>query len=160
MSEPRLQQFLHDHAIGFETIHHARADTAQDTAHSACITERELAKTVLIKLDGRMAMAVLSAEHRLDLAALKQATGAHAVALAHEDEFAPLFPDCEAGAMPPFGNLYGLDVFVDESLSDDGEITFNAGSHTELIRIPFALFEQLVHPRHLRRIHKLSAPMR
>ena len=67
-----------------------------------------------------------------------------------------VFPDCEAGAMPPFGNLYGLDVFVEESLSEDEEIAFNAGSHTELIRIPFALFEQLVHPRHLRRIGRIT----
>lgn len=159
MSEPRLQQFLHEHAIGFETIHHARADGAQETAHRAHVPEREMAKTVLVKLDGRMAMTVLSADHRLDLAALRRATGAQRAELAHEDEFTPLFPDCEAGAMPPFGNLYGMDVFVDSDLRDDGDIVFNAGSHTELIRIPFALFEQLVHPRRLRRIHQFSAPM-
>lgn len=156
MSEPRLQQFLHDQCIGFETIHHARTATAHDTARSAQIPEQAMAKTVMVKIDGRMAMAVLSAAQRLDLAALRQATGAAAVELAPEDEFSPLFPDCEAGAMPPFGNLYGLDVYVDDSLSDDDEIVFNAGSHTELIRIPFALFEQLVHPRHLRRIHRLT----
>lgn len=156
MSEPRLQQLLHEQCIGFETIHHARTATAHDTAHSAQIPEHELAKTVMVKLDGRMAMAVLSAAQRLDLGALRQATGASLVELALESEFAPLFPDCEAGAMPPFGNLYGLDVYVDDSLSEDEEIVFNAGSHTELIRIPFALFEQLVHPRHLRRIHRLT----
>lgn len=159
MSEPRLQQFLHEHAIGFETIHHARSDGAQETAHHAHVPQREMAKTVLVKIDGRMAMTVLSADHRLDLAALRQATGAHRAELAHEDEFTPLFPDCETGAMPPFGNLYGMDVFVDGDLPDDGDIVFNAGSHTELIRIPFALFEQLVHPRRLRRIHQLSSPM-
>lgn len=152
MSEPRLQRFLHEQGIGFETIHHARSQTAHDTARSARLEDRDFAKSVVVKLDGRMAMAVLGADRRLDLAALALATGAKTVELAHESEFAALFPDCEAGAMPPFGNLYGLDVFVDDALSDDEEIVFNAGTHTELMRIPFALFEQLVHPKRLRRI--------
>ncbi len=156
LSEPRLQRFLHEQGIGFETIHHARASTAHATAHSAQLNDSDLAKTVMVKLDGRMAMVVLGADRRLDLTALGLATGCETVELAPESEFAPLFPDCEAGAMPPFGNLYGLDVFVEESLSEDEEIAFNAGSHTELIRIPFALFEQLVHPRHLRRIGRIT----
>jgi Ala-tRNA(Pro) deacylase len=152
MSEPRLQRYLHEQGIGFETIHHARAQTAHDTAQSARLDDREFAKTVIVKLDGRVAMIVLGADRRLDLAALALATGSETVELAHESEFAALFPDCEAGAMPPFGNLYGLDVYVDDTLSDDEEIVFNAGTHTELICIPFALFEQLVHPKRLRRI--------
>jgi Ala-tRNA(Pro) deacylase len=156
MSEPRLQRLLHAQGIAFETIHHARANTAHETAHSARLDDRDLAKTVMVKLDGRMAMVVLGADRRLDLAALGLATGCEAVELAAESEFAPLFPDCEAGAMPPFGNLYGLPVYVDENLSEDEEIAFNAGSHTELIRIPFALFEQLVHPKQLRRIGRIT----
>ncbi|HSX62516.1 MAG TPA: YbaK/EbsC family protein [Tahibacter sp.] len=156
MSEPRLQRYLHEQGIGFETIHHARAQTAHDTAMSAQLDEHDFAKTVMVKLDGRMAMAVLGADRRLDLAALGLATGCEAVELANESEFAALFPDCEAGAMPPFGNLYGLDVYVDDALSEDEEIAFNAGTHTELIRIPFALFEQLVHPRRLRRIARIT----
>lgn len=152
MSEPRLQRYLREQGIGFETIHHARAKTAHDTAQSARLDDRDFAKTVVVKLDGRMAMVVLGADRRLDLAALGLATGSDVVELAQESEFATLFPDCEAGAMPPFGNLYGLDVYVDDALSDDEEIAFNAGSHTELIRIPFAVFEQLVHPKRLRRI--------
>lgn len=156
MSEPRLQRFLHEQGIGFETIHHARTHTAHDTARSAQLAEHDFAKTVMVKLDGRIAMAVLAADCRLDLAALALATGSALAELAHESEFAPLFPDCEAGAMPPFGNLYGLDVYIDENLSEDDEIAFNAGSHTELIRIPFALFEQLVHPRRLRRIGRIT----
>ncbi|MBL8297549.1 MAG: YbaK/EbsC family protein [Rhodanobacteraceae bacterium] len=156
MSEPRLQRYLHEQGIGFETIHHARAQTAHDTARSARVDEREFAKTVVVKLDGRMAMVVLGADRRLDLSALGFATRSKAVELAQESEFATLFPDCEAGAMPPFGNLYGLDVYVDDALSDDDEINFNAGTHTELIRIPFALFEQLVHPKRLRRIAQIT----
>ena len=156
MSEPRLLKFLHDRKLPFETIHHARTVTAQETAASAHIAGRELAKTVMVKLDGRLAMVVLSASQRLDLDRLREATGARRAELAQESEFAPLFPDCEAGAMPPFGNLYGMDVYVEHSLSDDDEIAFNAGTHTELIRIPFALFEQLVQPRHLRRVHRMT----
>ncbi|HVJ62175.1 MAG TPA: YbaK/EbsC family protein [Tahibacter sp.] len=156
MSEPRLQQLLHAQKIPFETIHHARTVTAQETAASAHVAGRDLAKTVMVKLDGRLAMVVLSASQRLDLERLREATGSHHVVLAHETEFAPLFPDCETGAMPPFGNLYGMDVFIEHSLSDDDEIAFNAGTHTELIRIPFALFEQLVRPKHLRRVHRIS----
>jgi len=156
MSEPRLQQYLHAHGIGFETIHHARTITAQDTAHSVHVDDAELAKSVMVKLGGRMAMVVLGADKRLDLTALSRATGQAPALLAEEREFAVLFPDCELGAMPPFGNLYGIDVYVDDALSQDHEIAFNAGSHTEVMRIPFALFEQLVHPRRLRRIAKIT----
>ncbi|UXI69778.1 aminoacyl-tRNA deacylase [Tahibacter amnicola] len=156
MSEPRLQQFLHENHIQFQTIHHSRAVTARETAQRAHVPDSALAKTVVVKLDGRLAMVVLAANQRLDLSALKEATGAGSAELAPESEFAPLFPDCETGAMPPFGNLYGMDVYVDESLTDDDEIAFNAGTHTELIRIPYALFEQLVHPRHLRRVHRIT----
>jgi Ala-tRNA(Pro) deacylase len=156
MSEPRLQRLLHAQRIGFETIHHVRTATAEETVRRVPDAEADLAKTVMVKLDGRMAMVVLGARQHLDLAALAQAVGARQAELASEAEFAPLFPDCETGAMPPFGNLYGLDVYVDEGLSDDAEIAFNAGSHTELIRLPFALFEQLVHPRRLRRIRRAA----
>lgn len=156
MSEPRLQQYLHERKIPFETIHHARTVTAQETAASAHIAGRELAKTVMVKLDGRLAMVVLSASQRLELELLREATGSRRAELAQESEFAPMFPDCEPGAMPPFGNLYGMDVYIEHSLSEDDEIAFNAGTHTELIRIPFALFEHLVQPRHLRRVHRLG----
>jgi Ala-tRNA(Pro) deacylase len=152
MSEPRLQRYLHEQGIGFETIHHARTQTAHDTALSARVDDRDFAKTVIVRLDSSIAMVVLAADRRLDLAALGLATGSETAELVQESEFAALFPDCEAGAMPPFGNLYGLDVYVDDVLSDDEEIAFNAGTHTELMRIPFALFEQLVHPKRLRRI--------
>ena len=136
MSEPHLQRLLHEQGIGFETIHRACADTAQATTHPAQFNDSDLAKTVLVKLDGRMALVVLGAERRLDLAALGLATGCEVVELAPESDFAPLFPDSEASAMPPSGNLYSLDVFVEEGLSEDGEIAFDAGSQTEPIRIP------------------------
>jgi len=95
---------------------------------------------VIVKLDDVMAMAVLPASLHIDLAQLRAATGAKAIALASEPEFKSKFPDCETGAMPPFGNLYGLAVYADQSLAADKEIAFNAGSHNELIRLPFADF--------------------
>jgi Ala-tRNA(Pro) deacylase len=106
-----------------------------------------MAKTVIVDLDGKMAMAVLPASSRLDLNHLKEAASAKRVALADERKFEGLFPDCEVGAMPPFGNLYGLDVFVADSLAEDEEIAFNAGSHTEVVRLAYQDFERLVQPK-------------
>lgn len=106
-----------------------------------------MAKTVIIKIDGKMAMAVLPASHSVDFDRLKEGTGASKVELAGEQEFKDLFPDCEIGAMPPFGNLYGMDVFVAESLSQEVEIASCAGSHSELIRFSYKDFERLVKPK-------------
>ena len=100
----------------------------------------------MVKIDGTLTMAVVSASQHVHLASLKAATFAKSVELATENEFQERFPDCEVGAMPPFGNLYGMPVYADESLSRDREIAFNAGSHRELVRIPWADFEELVQP--------------
>jgi len=100
----------------------------------------------LVKMDDALAMAVLPASYHVDLTRLKAAAGANTIAVATEREFRSQFPDCETGAMPPFGNLYGIPVYVDETLTDDEEIAFNAGSHHELIRLPYADFERLVGP--------------
>ena len=105
-----------------------------------------MAKTVMVKLDGKMAMAVLPASYQVDFGLLKKATGAKKVELAGEKEFQDIFPECDVGAMPPFGNLYDMDVFVAQSLTEDEEIAFNAGSHTELIRLSYSDFEKLVKP--------------
>jgi Ala-tRNA(Pro) deacylase len=129
------------------TVSHSPAFTAQQIAASAHIPGKELAKTVIVKLDGKMAMAVLPASEQIDFDRLKEATGADSVELAGENEFKGLFPNCEVGAMPPFGNLYDMDVLVESHLKDDEEIAFNAGSHTELVRLPYQDYEQLVHPR-------------
>src|SRR6266542_6445441 len=103
-------------------------------------------KTVMVKLDGKMAMAVVPASLRVSLEQLRDAIGAHEVTLADEAEFAALFPDCEVGAMPPFGNLYGLEVYVADVLAEDEQMSFNAGTHTEIIRLRYADFERLVRP--------------
>jgi Ala-tRNA(Pro) deacylase len=104
----------------------------------------------MVKLDGKMAMAVLPASYKVDFDLLKSASGASKVELASEAEFKDAFPECEVGAMPPFGNLYGMEVFVAESLAEDEEIAFNAGTHTELIKLKYEDFENLVKPRKLK----------
>ncbi len=143
----KLKEFLDSNGIKYVTIHHSPSYTAQEIAASAHIPGKELAKTVMVKIDGEMAMAVLPASYRVDLELLREAAGAGKVELAGEQEFKDLFPECELGAMPPFGNLYGMDVFAAESLMEDEEIAFNAGSHTELIRLSYRDFERLVAPR-------------
>lgn len=143
----KLKEFLDSHNVKYVTISHSRAFTAQETAVSAHIPVKELAKTVIVKIDGKMAMAVLPASCKVDFDLLKKATGAATIEIANEKEFKDLFPDCEIGAMPPFGNLYGMEVFVTKSLTEDREIAFNAGSHRELVKLTYKDFEQLVKPK-------------
>ena len=140
----KLKQFLDDKKVKYVSIQHSPSYTAQEIAASAHIPGKELAKTVMVKLDGKMAMAVLPASFRIDFDLLKDACDAERAELATEQEFRDAFPECELGAMPPFGNLYGMEVFVAPSLAEDEEIAFNAGSHTELIRLAYRDFERLV----------------
>ncbi|MFQ5568052.1 MAG: aminoacyl-tRNA deacylase [Rhodothermales bacterium] len=142
----KLKSFLDRFDIKYLTITHSRAYTALEVAASAHIPGKEMAKTVMIKIEGKMAMAVLPASYQVDFELLREAIGADLVELASEEEFGSLFPECELGAMPPFGNLYGMDVYVAESLAEDEEIAFNAGSHTELIKLAYADFARLVNP--------------
>jgi Ala-tRNA(Pro) deacylase len=147
MPAQKLKEFLDSHKIKYVTITHSLAYTAQDIAASAHIAGKELAKTVMVKVNDKMAMAVLPASYKVGFDLLKKAAGANKVDLANEGEFRDMFPESEVGAMPPFGNLYGMEVFVDESLSQDDEIAFNAGSHTELIKLGYRDFERLVKPK-------------
>jgi Ala-tRNA(Pro) deacylase len=137
----KLKRFLDEKGVKYVTISHSPAYTAQGIAASAHVPGKELVKTVMVKLDGALAMAVTSAPHRINLDLLKTASGAASVELAKEQEFAERFPTCDVGAMPPFGNLYEMAVYVDETLSADEEIAFNAGAHTELIRMSYNDFE-------------------
>jgi len=143
----KLKDHLDKEKIKYITIVHSPAYTAQEVAASAHITGRELAKTVIVELDGKMAMAVLPANRKIVLQDLREVTGSEEVKFASEEEFQAKFPGCETGAMPPFGNLYGMDVYMAESLSANDEIVFNAGSHTEVIRMRFDDFERLVRPK-------------
>lgn len=143
----KIKNYLDDQGIKYLTIAHAPAYTAQTIAASAHIPGKELAKTVVVKLDDKLAMAVLPASKKIDFNLLKSGSHAKNVCLASEQEFKDKFPGCEVGAMPPFGNLYDMDVFVTESLAEDDEIAFNAGSHSELIRMKYGDFENLVKPQ-------------
>jgi Ala-tRNA(Pro) deacylase len=146
MPAQKLKRFLDENGIRYVAIQHSPAFTAQEVAASAHIPGRELAKTVMVKLDGTMAMVVLPATKKIDLDQLEQVTAVHTASLASEREFQAMFPDCEPGAMPPFGNLYAMRVFVDELLALDGHIAFNAGTHAELIQMDFDDFRRLVNP--------------
>jgi Ala-tRNA(Pro) deacylase len=150
MPVKKLKEFLDQNNIKYVSIAHSPVYTAQEIAASAHIKGRELAKTVMVKLDGRMAMAVLPASYRIDFGQLKEASGAVKAELATEEEFKDLFPECDVGAMPPFGNLYGIEVYAAESLAEDEKIAFNAGSHTEIIQLAYSDFEKLVKPKVLR----------
>jgi len=147
MPVQKLKDYLDQHDVEYVTISHSPAFTAQRIAEITRTPGRELAKTVIVKLDDQFAMAVLPASRRVDLGHLQHAVGAEEALLASEDEFKRLFPDCEIGAMPPFGNLYDMGVYVAEQLAEDDEISFNAGSHTELVRMAYKDFASLVTPR-------------
>jgi Ala-tRNA(Pro) deacylase len=142
-----LKKFLDDNRVRYITVHHSPAFTAQEIAASAHISGYELAKTVIIKVDGKMAMAVVPAPQHVDMLHLEDLIGASKVELATEVEFKQRFPECELGAMPPFGTLYGMDVYVADRLADDEYIAFNAGTHTELVRMRYRDFDRLANPK-------------
>lgn len=146
----KIREFLDRQHVKYVTIQHSRAFTAQEVAASAHIKGKQLAKTVMVNVDEKMAMAVVPASYRVDFELLRDAIGARDVKLATEKEFKDRFPECEVGAMPPFGNLYGMDVYMASGLRDDDEISFNAGTHTELIRLTYADYERLVAPKIIR----------
>lgn len=145
-----LKEYLDSQNVPYETIGHAPSYTAQGTAAAAHVSGKELAKTVMIRVNGKMAMAVMPAPYKVDFDKLKEAIGTSEVELAGEKEFQDRFPGCEVGAMPPFGNLYDMDVYVAQSLTEDDEIAFNAGTHTELIKMSYSDFDRLVGPKVLR----------
>ncbi|WP_319562915.1 YbaK/EbsC family protein [Marispirochaeta sp.] len=153
MASEKLIGFLQQNHVHFETAHHFENYTAQETAASAHVKGREFAKSVVVMLDGEPVMAVLPADCKVDLKRLKQLTGAKQASIAHEEEFSYMFPDCSVGAMPPFGNLYHVPVIADSDLMKDETITFNAGNHTEAIRMAAADYSRLVHPR-IANIHR------
>ena len=136
----RLKEFLDAHHVKYVTISHSPAFTAKEIAASAHIPGKQLAKTVMVLIDGKMAMAVLPASSSIDFSLLREMGGAKEVRLASEPEFSAMFPECEPGAMPPFGNLYGMQVFVAGILTEDEEIAFNAGNHHELIKLAYRDF--------------------
>lgn len=146
MPARKLKEFLDQNKVKYVTVVHSPSYTAQEIAASAHVRGKEMAKTVIVKIDGKLAMAVLPAAQKVDVYKLQEVTGASSVVLASERDFETAFPECDLGAMPPFGNLYGMEVYVATRLAEDDEIAFNAGSHIELIRMRYADYEKLVKP--------------
>lgn len=142
----RLENYLRENQVPFEEHHHPRAVSAQEVAASEHVPGRMLAKTVMVLADGEMVMLALPAPYQVDLEKAAAALGVDEVRLAEEEEFEDSFPDCEVGAMPPFGNLYGVPVYVEKTLAEDETMVFRSGTHTETMSVSYSDFERLVEP--------------
>jgi len=142
----KLTHFLDENHIKYVVIEHFQAYTAQEIAAAVHIPGKELAKSIIVKADGKFVMVVLPATYKINFDLLKSAIGKEDVSLASEEDFKSLFPDCEIGAMPPFGNLYDMPVYMSQSLNEDKEIAFNAGTHTEVFRMGMDDYKRLVKP--------------
>jgi Ala-tRNA(Pro) deacylase len=144
--QERLEQYLHAQQIPYQIQHHPVAFTAQKIAEGEHISGKKVAKSVVAFADNTMVMLVLPAAFRVDLQKVQECLGVKDVRLAREEEFQATFPDCEVGAIPLFGNLYGLPVYVDESLTTQETIVFPIGTHTETMSLKYADVERLMHP--------------
>lgn len=142
-----LAKYLNDNKVQYQIIAHDPAYTAHDVARASHVPDYELAKAIIVRADGGFWMAVLRADQSIDQTLLRKALAATELHFAREEDLSFLFPDCQTGAMPPFGNLYGVPVVVDVALSEDKEIVFNACTHTRAFRMKYADYERLVHPR-------------
>ncbi len=147
MPAQKLKQMLDERAIKYISINHSPAYTARETAASTFVPRREFAKTIIVDLDGEKVMAVVSASRHVYISSLRSLAVAEEARLATEDEFRESFPDCELGAMPPFGSLYKMRVFVDAMVTEVDDLCFNAGSHQQIMRMncdDYLRFEQPV----------------
>jgi Ala-tRNA(Pro) deacylase len=153
----KLREFLDSHNVKYMGLSHSLTYTAQGVAALAHVSGKKLAKTVIVKIDGILAMAVIPASEHVDLERMRTLTGAEAVEVATEREFKDAFPDCEIGAMPPFGNLYDMSVYADASLAENEEITFTAETHRELVRMHWEDMARLVNPTVDRLIYQHAA---
>jgi Ala-tRNA(Pro) deacylase len=142
----RLEAHLRDSKVSFQVQHHPLLYTAQEIAASEHVPGKMLAKVVMVLADDKMVMLALPAPYRVDLEKTRILLRAKEVRLAQEGEFASAFPDCEVGAMPPFGNLYDLPVYVDTTLAEDETIVCQAGTHTDTLSLKYADYERLVKP--------------
>ncbi len=143
----KLREYLDSNHVRYEVMSHRQAFTAQEIAAAEHISGKEVAKVVMLRSGKEFLMTVLPAPYRVDLKRAQAVLGKPDLALATEEEFAGLFPQCEPGAMPPFGNLYHLPVYVDERLAKDDTIVFNAGNHTQTVRMAYADFARMVQPK-------------
>ncbi len=143
----RMEQYLRENGVGFEVMTHRQAFTMQEVAAALHVPGRQVAKVVMVKADQETVMLVLPAPYRLDLTQVRALLGARRISLAQEEQFADLFPDCETGAMPPFGNLYQVPVYVDQSLAEEANMVFRIGTHRETIKIAYSDYARLVQPK-------------
>lgn len=150
MPNLRIANYLKDHHVPYEIIKHKPVYTAQEIAAEAHIPGDSLLKVVILKMDNKLIMLLESANKKIDMEDFAKRLGATRVELAHEYEFEEIFPECDVGAMPPFGDLFNIDVYIDDAIGNQEEIAFNAGNHSELIRMRFSDFERLVKPKHIR----------
>jgi len=157
MQLTKLREYLDSHNVKYLVLSHSVAYTAQGVAALMHLSGKKLAKTVIVRIDGALAMAVVPASFHVDLDLLRTAAGAQTVEIATEKEFKDAFPDCETGAMPPFGNLYDMAVYADTSFGENEEITFNAGTHRELVRMNWADMVRLVNPKVANLTHRSAA---
>ena len=142
----KLKEYLDENKVPYNVSMHQEVYTAQEVAAAVHVKGKELVKVVIIKTKDKYVMAVLSADHKVDVERMRALLSDAEARLATEGEFKSLFQDCDVGAMPPFGNLYDVGVYVDKSLAEDEDIVFQAGSHVETIRMKYADFERLVGP--------------
>lgn len=142
----KIKEYLDENNVRFEVAEHPLAYTATEVAGKQHVPGKQMVKAVIVKSDDEFIMCVLPAIHLVDFVKLKNALGNDKIKLAEEDEISKLFPEYEIGAEPPFGHLYGLKVYVDSILQDDEEIVFNAGTHTDVIKISFADYKRLANP--------------
>jgi Ala-tRNA(Pro) deacylase len=147
MPVKKLKEFLDNHQVKYVCMSHSPAFTAQEVAASAHVSGKQMAKIVIVQAGNQLAMVVLPAHDHVNFAALRTATGMQDVDLASESSFKSKFPECEVGAMPPFGNLYDVPVYVSSKLGANEQIVFNAGTHSELMQIAYQDFERLVKPK-------------
>lgn len=147
MPTKQIKEFLDNHQVKYLSIDHSPSYTAQEIAAVAHISGKMLAKTVIVKAGSQLYMVVIPATDYINFSELREWTGAKEVDLAKESEFKSKFPECEVGAMPPFGNLYGMPVLISSSLISKGDIAFNAGSHSELVKMSYEDFARLVNPK-------------
>jgi Ala-tRNA(Pro) deacylase len=152
----KLKEMLDEHKVSYEIFSHALAYTAQEIAAKQHCSGNEMAKVVMLKVDDALVMGVIPASRKINLGTVIKSLGAKAARLAMEDEFIAHFPGCEIGAMPPFGNLFGVPVFVDPALAEDEYIYFNAGNHVQTVRMKYQDFARLVKPKIARLVEVIT----
>jgi Ala-tRNA(Pro) deacylase len=141
-----MEKYLRENGVGFEVKTHEQAFTMQEVAAALHVPGNQVAKVVIVCADKEKVMLVLPAPYRMNVDLVRDLVGAKKIRLAKEEEFADLFPDCATGAMPPFGNLYGVPVYVDRSMAEEPDMVFRIGTHRETMKIAYADFVRLAQP--------------